>query len=118
MIKILVVEDEPMSSEPVVEYLRMKGMEVFLVKNGKEALHLLEKETIDWVLTDIVMPDMDGFELLRDLRLRFPSLRCIAWSGAVNKELYLKVASHICASHVLQKPIVLSEILSIINEQK
>jgi CheY-like chemotaxis protein len=115
MMKVLVVEDEFDSIEPLVECLQSEGMEVFQADNGKNALHVMEQENIDWVLTDIVMPEMDGIELLLELKKRWPSIRCIAWSGVDNRKTYLEVAAVLGATNVLQKPLLPSEIIAIIK---
>lgn len=68
MQKIIIVEDDPM----LIDIYKMKfsnsGFEVFVAENGKEALEIAKKEKIDTVLTDLFMPEMDGFELTKILR--------------------------------------------------
>jgi ATP-dependent Lon protease len=115
--KLLVVEDNPLTVEPLVECLLMEGYQVSLAENGKAALELLSQESFDWVLTDIVMPDMDGLELLQAFRQRWPEVQCIAWSGVANRELYLRLAARLGAQRVLQKPIVPGDVIRILKNE-
>ena len=66
--KILYAEDERQLSVAVTEILKMEGFSVTPVYNGKEAADALEKEYFDAVVLDIMMPVMDGIEVLRQLR--------------------------------------------------
>ena len=68
---ILVAEDEPASGEYLKLLLVELGFTVRLVTNGVEALLALETSSFDLVVTDLRMPSMDGFELLRHLSVSF-----------------------------------------------
>lgn len=68
MAKILVVDDDPHIRELVGVFLRKEGFDVLEAGNGVEALAWLESETADMVILDIMMPQMDGWELCRQLR--------------------------------------------------
>ena len=68
MTKILVVEDDKSMNGFVSGYLRDSGYEVKSCYNGKEALSLLEQEKFSLIISDIMMPIMDGYELVRELR--------------------------------------------------
>ena len=65
---ILVVDDESKITELLKIYLEMQGMEVRVAQNGKEALEVLLEQPVDMVLTDIMMPVMDGYEFVEKLR--------------------------------------------------
>ncbi len=65
---ILLVEDEVSLGQTLKELLMVEGHQVHLSLNGLEALVLLEKIKPDIIISDIMMPKMDGFELLRELR--------------------------------------------------
>ena len=66
--KILVAEDEAMMSEIVVRKLDASGFDVKAAYDGKQALELWLKEKPDIVLLDLIMPEMDGFEVLKNIR--------------------------------------------------
>lgn len=68
MYKILVVDDEPKIAELLKVCLEMQGMEVSCAENGREALEIFAKSPADMILTDIMMPVMDGYELVSELR--------------------------------------------------
>lgn len=68
MVKILVVEDDSNLNKVMVNYLISKGYKVEGCSDGKEALTLLSNQKFDMVITDIMMPHMDGFELARCIR--------------------------------------------------
>ncbi len=68
--EILLVEDEPSSSEALSFWLRLNGFRVILAGNGEEALKRLEERVPALVLTDVMMPMMDGLALLRQIRSR------------------------------------------------
>jgi two-component system KDP operon response regulator KdpE len=65
---ILVVDDEPPIVRLVKAKLRVDGYEVITASDGKEALRVLQQESPDLVVLDVMMPDMDGFETLRRIR--------------------------------------------------
>ncbi|MGK7876647.1 MAG: PleD family two-component system response regulator [Xenococcaceae cyanobacterium] len=68
MIKVLVVEDVPSEQELISSYLREGGYNVINANDGKEALNKTIEEKPDVVVTDVVMPGMNGFELCRSLK--------------------------------------------------
>lgn len=68
MFNILVVEDDPKLSNIYCTILKMNHYNPFSAFNGQEALDILDKEYIDLLITDIMMPGMDGYELTRTLR--------------------------------------------------
>lgn len=67
---ILVVDDEPPIIRLIKAKLRVDGYEVLTATRGEEALKVLETESPDLVVLDVMMPDMDGFETLRRIRQR------------------------------------------------
>ncbi|MCP4757054.1 MAG: hybrid sensor histidine kinase/response regulator [Proteobacteria bacterium] len=67
-VRILLVEDTPLFLAVIREYLESAGLEVVSAINGKRALQLMENETVDLVLSDIEMPEMDGWGLIRAIR--------------------------------------------------
>ena len=66
--KILVVDDEPMNVALLEAVLVSRGYEVIPAANGMEALDLIHKDNFDLVLLDIMMPEMDGFEVCRRIK--------------------------------------------------
>jgi CheY-like chemotaxis protein len=70
--RILVVDDEPFVCEAVKMMLAFDGHEVKTANSGKEALHVLDKDTFDLVITDFAMPAMKGDELAAAIKARLP----------------------------------------------
>ena len=68
MFSILVVEDDEMLNKMICTKLKQESYLVFTAFDGEEALDLLDKEHIDLMISDIMMPKMDGYELVRELR--------------------------------------------------
>jgi DNA-binding response OmpR family regulator len=69
--RILVVDDDPPSVKMTAFLLREEGYEVLAADNGIDALALIEQEAPDLILLDVMMPGLDGFETLREIRSRF-----------------------------------------------
>ncbi len=66
--RILIVEDHPLIAELVETRLRIEGMHSVKCPGGKEAIALVGAEPFDAVILDIMMPDVDGYEVLRHIR--------------------------------------------------
>jgi len=68
--KILVVEDEAAIAKVLADQLRLEGFVVLKAKNGEEGLQLAMEERPDLILLDVIMPKMDGLEMLRHFYLQ------------------------------------------------
>jgi putative two-component system response regulator len=76
-LSILLVEDNGFERSAISDFLLSRGMTVDTVANGREALGIMNGNGYDLVITDILMPEMDGIEMLRQLRKRSPDLPVI-----------------------------------------
>lgn len=65
---ILVADDEPLMRSVSVEILRLSGYDTLTADNGYQALEILRTQSVDLVITDVMMPEMNGIELLRRIR--------------------------------------------------
>ncbi len=72
--KVLIVDDEPDTLELVKLVLESGGFKTVLASNGKEALKVLESTKPDLVLLDVMMPDMDGWEVFRKIKEKYSTL--------------------------------------------
>lgn len=89
---LLVVDDEFEIRSLIVEYLRdLELYTVYEAENAQSALALLERQPVDLVLSDINMPGMKGFDLLREVRIRYPLTKRVLIT-AYNVENYLELA--------------------------
>lgn len=106
MPKILLVDDDESFRKMVRITLAQLGYQVREARNGREALGFFEEEPPDLILTDIVMPEKEGLEMIGELRLQHPWLRIVAMSGGgrVNAKDSLKVARRLGVDGVLEKP--------------
>jgi two-component system cell cycle response regulator CpdR len=118
MRKVLIIDDEPYILLMLKKMLEKAGYEVDMASNGKEGLDLFEKHAADLVITDIIMPDKEGLEIILEMKKQRPDLKIIAISGGgrISPESYLECAKHFGASRVFQKPFKQKELISAVNE--
>lgn len=108
--RILVVDDDPPSVKMTAFLLREEGYEVLAANNGRDALLLLEREKPDLVLLDVMMPGLDGFETLRQIRSRdsIPVIFLSAKGETADRVAGLEIG----ADDYLAKPFEPSELLA------
>jgi YesN/AraC family two-component response regulator len=106
MAKILVIDDETSIAVMLKKMLEKAGHEVEIAINGNEGMMLFDKFHPELLVTDIVMPEKEGLELIFDLRRKNPELKIIAISGGGRFQYggYLTSAKHLGANMVFQKP--------------
>ncbi|MBN1982930.1 MAG: response regulator [Chitinivibrionales bacterium] len=83
-VRLLIVDDEIEICEMLKRHFEFLNYEVVTAHNGLEAVELLSHETISIVISDIVMPKMNGVELLTHIRQHFPMIRVIMITGYVS----------------------------------
>lgn len=105
---ILFVEDESDLRSLVMGMLLAKGFRVFVAADGIEALHILHRHHVDLLFTDIVMPGIDGVQLLKHARLVQPDLKVLFTTGYVQRATERAAARY---GRVLFKPLRHTEIL-------
>ncbi len=118
MSNILVIEDDAGLRRVLQHTLEGVGHDVRTVDNGRDALRAVAERAPDLVVTDIVMPDSDGLEVIRVLKSDHPEVRVIAISGGgmICRTTYLELA-HLLGAHVtLQKPILPSDLAFAVAE--
>jgi DNA-binding response OmpR family regulator len=110
MPRILVVDDDPSILKFVWANLEARGYKVFLAVDGEWALSIAEKEKLDLIILDIVMPGIDGLAVCRKIRERssVPILMLSAREGENDKE----ECENCGANDYIIKPFVLKEFLS------
>lgn len=111
---ILVVDDDPLVRGSLREMLTLSGYSVTAAANGKEALEVLKAYTTDVILTDIKMPEMDGLELLRQVKNISPDTHVILITGYASIDNAVKAMKE-GAYDYITKPIVDSEIQILIE---
>ena len=116
--RVLVVEDEKRSRRTLSMMLRAGGHEVSETADGRQALSYLERHPADVVVTDIIMPVMDGLKLITELRRRFPNVKIIAISGGTRSSGAdaLNTAKALGANRILAKQFRQDEIPAMVDE--
>jgi DNA-binding NtrC family response regulator len=106
MARILIVDDDAAIRAFVERALGRDDHELTLAKNGVEALKLLDAESFDLMITDVVMPDVEGLQVLRELRKKPNRPKVIAMSGGGYGTAgdYLELARTFGAAETLEKP--------------
>jgi len=106
MTRILLVDDDDLSRAAVHRMLERSGYTVYSTGQGSHAITRYKGEPTDLVITDLIMPETDGLEIIQELRRMDPQARILAMSGGgrVDAAEYLSVARKFGAIEVLQKP--------------
>lgn len=115
--KILVVDDQKSIAEGIKAFLIQRGFEAFCVHSGSEALNFLEQEPCDLVISDFKMPDLNGLELLKELRSKNSTIFFIMISAYLKMEDLLE-AIKLKISDVFSKPFKNIELLQSIESLK
>lgn len=105
-LKVLVVEDHPVTRRLLEEQLTLLGCQVHAVPDGQQALQQLEREGCEVFMTDLSMPGMDGYELVRRVRQQHPWLPILVVTADVTPQQTRRFA-HDTRIKVLGKPLAL-----------
>lgn len=84
--KILVVDDEKKIANALAERLGLRGFDATPVYDGTSALSLLGKDDFDGIILDLRLPDIDGIEVLRQTKGKFPNIGIVILSGHGNEQ--------------------------------
>lgn len=112
--RILIVDDEPLTRKSLYEILRFEGYSVSAASSAKEALILVEKERPNIIITDLKMPEMDGLELLREVKKMSFKVSVVIMTGFGSIETAVEAMKE-GAFDYITKPIVDSEIKIVIQ---
>jgi CheY-like chemotaxis protein len=117
MFSILIVDDNPSMAAALVDILVLKGFETFMASSGAEALQLLHDHPIDVLLTDVIMPEMDGVSLYRQTRQAYPRLITILMTAYAADELIQQGMAEGIKT-VLTKPIDIDFLILLLSTYK
>jgi DNA-binding response OmpR family regulator len=104
MPRILIIDDEEPMRNALAAVLAERGYEVVVALNGREGLARHAEQPADLIITDIVMPEMDGIEIISQIKRLGHDTPIIAISGNPSRELYAQVAKSLGARLTLVKP--------------
>ena len=119
-VSVVVADDVVEIQQLLQQWLRDLGCVVTCVSTGREAVRVLRTVHVDMVITDILMPDGDGLEVITELKTAQPSARIIAMSGGgshLRATECLKFASGLGAHGVLMKPFNREQLLELVTQQ-
>ncbi|MDQ1239499.1 MAG: hypothetical protein QG577_1685 [Thermodesulfobacteriota bacterium] len=115
---ILVIDDDQHVRGMLRTVLEDFGYKVLEAPDGNIGVQLFSENRVDLIITDIIMPDKEGLETIREIKASSPDAKIIAISGGakVGPGTYLKLAERLGAQRVFEKPIQISVLLSSIAE--
>lgn len=118
MFKILIIDDEANILFMLKKMLERYGYETELASNGVEGIEQFKKSNPDLVITDIIMPEKEGLETIREMKRIKSDVKLIAMSGGgkVSAENYLTIARIFGASKLIAKPFTIKDMLSAVRE--
>ncbi|MFH2001914.1 MAG: response regulator [Planctomycetota bacterium] len=116
--RILIIEDDDQVRSMLRYQLEEAGFEVYEASDGRKGLDRFHETPSPLVITDLIMPDVEGIETIRELKKNDSEVKIIAISGGgrVNPDNYLKIAKKIGADRVFAKPIDWSELLQAVGD--
>lgn len=130
MYTLLIADDEPLirnGVKKIIDWESLGFSQIFLAEDGQEALDIIKSKHVDLVLTDIVMPFMDGLELSEILSREFPDIHVVILTGHedfeyAQKSVSLGVKNYILkpigAESLYKKMVQICEKLHIENKQR
>ncbi len=116
--RVLVIDDDKLMCLALAKMLMAEGYVVEQAGDGDEGLRLYRQNPFDVVVTDMIMPDKEGIQIIRELRKLDPNIRIIAMSGGGRGGAtdYLKWAKLMGAKRCLSKPIKREELVGAVAE--
>jgi DNA-binding response OmpR family regulator len=112
MARILIIDDDPDTRALLEDTLKSASHQTITAADGKQGLEKYLASPADLVITDMFMPDQDGFQTIVELRKQFPAVSIIAMSGKASAMDILSIAQILGAAEVLQKPFTPAQLLS------
>ena len=109
-IRVLVVEDDEVFQRPLQRALEASGCEVVAVPSGEDALAVLDRSTVDLLLTDLRLPGMDGVQLITRSKAMHPALAVIVMTAHGTAESAVDARRH-GADAYLVKPFAMPDLL-------
>lgn len=115
---VLVIDDDASVCHMLTVLLEDQKYYVFSASNGHAAVEILKELDVDLVVTDIIMPGMEGIELIRNIKKTSPKIKIIAMSGyrASGQLDYLRYAREFGVDHTFQKPFDVLQFLQTVKE--
>jgi CheY-like chemotaxis protein len=112
--RILVIDDEKLLRQTIRRMLESAGHEVIEAEDGRAGIAAFAQHQFDAVVTDIIMPQKEGIETIREIRTVNPTVRIVAISGGGRNQNmeFLRLAGKLGATNTLAKPFRKEELLA------
>ena len=110
---VLIIDDEKSIRDVLVTFFRENGYDVLTANDGREGIAAFERTPTDLVITDIVMPRVEGIGTIRQIRKQSRSVKIIAMTGYVDS--YLKEAITLGADDSINKPFNTEELMAVVD---
>jgi len=117
MATILVIDDEDSIRHLLKDVLEKAQYQVIEARDGQEGLHAYQKNRVDLVIMDILMPGTDGLEATLQLTREYVDAKVIAMTGAQGDRNFLDVAKLFGARRVFEKPFDLTKLVNAVKEE-
>ena len=114
-IRILLIDDEAQFVATMAKRLRKRGFSVLEADSGREGLRQLDGDPVDVVVLDVGMPDMDGIQVLREIKMHFPRVQVLMLTGHADMEVAISGMA-MGAFDYLMKPVELDVLVGKIRE--
>lgn len=117
MKKILLVDDEPNIIMSLEYTFKKNNFQVFIARDGQEALDIVQTETPDLIILDIMMPNVDGYATIEAIRKDEKLTNCkVIFLSAKNKESDIEKGMKLGANAYMTKPFSIKKLIELVNE--
>lgn len=118
MKRILVIDDDDTLRAMLRRLFCAAGYEVAVAEDGMEAIRIQQIRPFDLIMTDLVMPEKEGLEVIMEFRKKYPATKIIAMSGGgrIHPDQYLELARSLGAQRAFTKPFKAKEVLAAVRE--
>ena len=118
MSNILIIDDDTQILRMLRQILERENYHVTEASNGKQGLKLYRENHADLVITDIIMPEKEGIEMIIEVKRDYPDVKIIAISGGgrIKSEDYLDIAKKLGAHRIFAKPVERKELLNAVRD--
>jgi twitching motility two-component system response regulator PilH len=114
-LKVLVVDDSALNRQVIVEYLKHKEIVTIEAEDGEQALQMIASEKPDIILLDLIMPIMDGFEVLEYLKKQNNTIPIIVITAYLKGNTFQR-CMELGAKGFLNKPVKMQELFNLISQ--
>jgi len=117
MALVLVIDDDPQMRRTLTRLLKANDHHVLDAEDGREGLGMYRGHCPDLVITDLIMPGVEGIETIREIRRQTPEAKVIAISGGgmTQDPRFLRAAQRLGADIVMQKPVKMAELMGAVD---